>query len=571
MRHIVLISGRICNGKSALADRLSHDYNYEIVRSRDVVAKLCSEVDYEIDRLRFQELGRNLDQEHDGKWLYNHVLERHDALSSDRSIVVDTVLNESQVEPFRVDSRWHVEHVHLYAPIEELKKRYEKRVNKKGRLAQDLTFEDADPIKQPSDVEFLKSDADVRINTSRTDVEDTLVRVAARIGVYSDPTDRCVDVLIGGQYGSEGKGHVASYLAPEYDILVRVGGPNAGHTVLSDQGEFVFHHLPSGSLSSKAKILIGPGALINVPRFLDEVRKSGVEAERIFVDPQAMTISSEDIEKERDSIVGSIASTGQGVGAALARKIEGRGAKDGKPEAIVQLARDVPELNRFVGHDEPYRGKTRTLLETAYANGSSILLEGTQGSGLSLHHGFYPHVTSRDTNVAGCLAEAGIAPSRVRRIILVVRSHPIRVGDPEESGATSGFLKNETDLKRVAKYAQLDLDELETHEITSTTKRKRRVGMFDWELFRRSCQLNCPTDIALTFADYLSVDNRKARRFEQLVEPTIKLIEEIEKVAQAPVSLINTRFPRGSEIMDRRSIIDRRAWISKHARLRNAR
>jgi adenylosuccinate synthase len=91
-------------------------------------------------------------------------------------------------------------------------------------------------------------------------------------------------------------------------------------------------------------------------------------------------------------------------------------------------------------------------------------------------------------------------------------------------------------------------------EKTSTTKRDRRVGEFDWDLFRRAVELNGPTDIALTFADYVSVKNRDARRFEQLSDETLRMVEEIEVVARAPVSLISTRFE------EFRSIIDRRRW-----------
>ena len=117
--------------------------------------------------------------------------------------------------------------------------------------------------------------------------------------------------------------------------------------------------------------------------------------------------------------------------------------------------------------------------------------------------------------------------------------------------------------------AGLDVKEIEQAEVTTTTGRKRRVGQFDWELFRSSCALNAPTDIVLTFADYYAKQNQDARRFDQLHESVIQLIEEIESVAQAPVSLINTRFLRDDSLLDRRSVIDRRRWItSKIQRIR---
>jgi adenylosuccinate synthase len=212
-----------------------------------------------------------------------------------------------------------------------------------------------------------------------------------------------------------------------------------------------------------------------------------------------------------------------------------------------------------------FRGSTTSQLEAAYRRGDSILLEGTQGSGLSLYHGAYPYVTSRETNVAGCLAEAGISPSRVRRILMVIRPTPIRVGNPDgDQGHTSGPLKHETNFEEVAKQARLDPAAVKAQEKTSTTKRDRRVGWFEWDQFRQACALNAPTDIVLTFADYLDAKNANARRFEQLEQNTIKFIEEIERVAHAPVSLINTRFPRTEqEMLDLRTVIDRRNWVAR--------
>tara|TARA_R100001163_G_C5025912_1_gene167471 strand:+ start:159 stop:584 length:426 start_codon:yes stop_codon:yes gene_type:complete len=124
------------------------------------------------------------------------------------------------------------------------------------------------------------------------------------------------------------------------------------------------------------------------------------------------------------------------------------------------------------------------------------------------------------------------------------------------------MLKYETTFEAVASRAGLDAEEVKKAEKTSTTGRDRRVGHFDWELFRKSCRLNAPTDIALTFADYVSSENQDARRFEQLTMETREFIEELELVSQARVTLINTRFPNPKEhrSADLRSTIDRRSW-----------
>lgn len=223
------------------------------------------------------------------------------------------------------------------------------------------------------------------------------------------------------------------------------------------------------------------------------------------------------------------------MGGATARKVLRTAA-----EPAARLAKDAIEL-------KPFLKETRLVLEDAFAAGQRIFMEGTQGTGLSLHHGYYPYVTSRDTTVSGCLAEAGIAPSRVRKIIMVCRTYPIRVEGP------SGPMGMELSWDEISQRSGIALEELERAEKTSTTKRRRRVAEFDWTLLRRAASLNGPTDIALTFVDYLSIKNRDARRFEQLTEETIRFVEEVERVAAAPVSLIATRFHF-------RSIIDRRAW-----------
>jgi adenylosuccinate synthase len=352
------------------------------------------------------------------------------------------------------------------------------------------------------------------IDTQRNSPPDVLVRAAGRLGLYGRSVDRLVDVLIGGEYGSEGKGHVASYLAPEYGYLVRVGGPNAGHKVFEVPVPYTFHQLPSGTRCSEAKLILGPGAVLSVKQVMQEIADCEIGTDRLFIDPQSLIIEDADVAAEA-RLVAQIGSTGQ----------------------ALELA--------------PFIRPTLDVLEDAFSRGERVLLEGTQGTGLSLHHGLYPHVTSRETSGSGCLAEAGIAPTRVRRTIMVMRTYPIRVQSP--AGATSGHMENELDWETISERSGVPIEELTVTELTSTTKKKRRVAEFDWTLLRKAASLNGPTDIALTFADYITIKNRDARRFEQLSLETLRFVEEVERVAGAPVSLITTKF-------DYRSIIDRRAW-----------
>lgn len=555
-RPIVIISGKTCSGKTGLADLLEREYDFAVVRTREVLSQQLHLLPSNADRTALIQQGHEQDRDTHSEWVLEAVHHAAKKLYPRRSIVVDHVSSSDQVRVLRKAFGPDLVHVHLWASVPTLEERYREG---EGSRPGAPPYSQIDHLKSDDEVLALKHDADVRINTNRSDARDTLVRVAARLHLFTPPEVRLVDVLIGGQYGSEGKGNVVSYLAREYDVMVRVGGPNAGHTVASPEGPYTYHHLPSGCRDVKARLLLGPGTTINLTKLLKEIEECRIGADRLFIDPQAILIEEEDIKAEEGELKGSIASTASGSGAAAARRIMKRG------DASVRLARDAPELAEFVGTEAPYRGATIDRLEEAYRAGQSILLEGTQGSGLSVFHGVYPYVTSRDTNVAGCLAEAGISPSRVRKILMVIRPMPIRVGDPDgEKKGTSGPLKHDTTFDEVALEAGLDPAELRTAEKTSTTKRKRRVGWFEWETFRKACALNAPTDIVLTFADYVSSENRKARRFELLTQETIEFIEELERVAQAPVSLINTRFPREPDgTNDLRSVIDRRNWTAR--------
>ena len=136
---------------------------------------------------------------------------------------------------------------------------------------------------------------------------------------------------------------------------------------------------------------------------------------------------------------------------------------------------------------------------------------------------------------------------------MVCRTYPIRVESPK--GGTSGYMSQEIPWKVVEKRSGYKLNSLKKNEQTSTTNKQRRVAEFDWVLLRKAASLNAPTDLAISFVDYIDKENENARRFEQLTEDTIRFIEEVEKVASAPVSLISTRFNHSN-----RSIIDRRTW-----------
>ena len=537
MPRVIVLTGPVASGKSTLAERLERRFGAQRLSTRTLLlARLDDGAPR--DRRALQDFGDRLDAETGGAWLADAVWEVAGELSDEAVIVVDSPRLLVQIDALRRMFPRRVVHVHLSAPEPVLAHRYATRPSEVEELA---SYEAVRANATEASVGELSEQADIVIDTARATEEDVFVWAASRVGLTGNEPERLVDVIIGGQYGSEGKGHVAYHLAAEYDVLVRVGGPNAGHRVIWPDGSRYTHRsLPSGTLAGQARILIGSGAVLNPnigeENLLQEIADCGLDVERLAIDPQAMIITPADIRAEAD-LKKTIGSTGQGGGSATARRVRRRG--------IVKLAGDVPALR-------PYTQRpVIQLLEEAYSRGERILLEGTQGTGLSLYHGSYPHVTSRDTTVAGCLAEAGIAPGRVRKVVMVCRTYPIRVMSPDDH--TSGPMSRELEWEEISTRSGIPVEELKGTEIGSVSHNPRRVAEFDWAQLRQASVLNGPTDIALTFADYLSLENRNARRFEQLTEETIHFIDEIERVAGARVSLISVAF-------NARSVIDRRLW-----------
>lgn len=527
-RLIVVVSGPVAGGKSNLARALAARFGGLRLSTRDVLMPALRPGEAP-SRHALQRLGEELDERTDGRWVVDR-LSRRIFDAPEELVIVDSARTASQIEGLRQAFGREIRHVHVSASRETCAERYEER---RDDAEVDEAASYAEVIENPTEarVDELGPMADIAVNTDRDGKEDVVVRVAAQLGLLDREHAPSVDVIVGGGYGSEGKGNIAFHLAPEYDLLVRVGGPNAAHKVFLASGDIFIHFsLPSGTQAGTAKLVLGPGAVVYPPELLAEIAKCDVSSKRLSIDPHVMIIEESDKAAEQE-LVGSIASTASGTGSATARRLM-RGED-------VRLAKDISDLH-------PYIRPTSEILERAYISRQRIMLEGTQGSGLSLHHGPYPSVTSRDTNVAGCLAESGIAPARVRKVVLVVRTYPIRVG------GNSGPLTTELEWSEIE--ARSGLEGLSDKEHTSKTGRLRRVGEPEWDLLRSAALHNAPTDIALTFADYIDARNCDAWRFEQLTDETIQFIDEVERVTGARVSLISTGF------MPHRGIIDRRQW-----------
>jgi adenylosuccinate synthase len=306
------------------------------------------------------------------------------------------------------------------------------------------------------------------LETDHSGAESLASTAMAIVGRTIPEPKRLVDVVVGGQYGSEGKGNICANIAKRYGALMRIGGPNAGHRVFDPSYKYV--QLPSGTGSNhEAIVLIGAGSTLWLPQLIKEIADHSLTDQRLTIDGQAMVIDDWDRRAESDALA-SIASTKQGVGAASARKIVNRGDRP-MLGPTVTLARDVPQLGKYVGD-------VRERLDRLYRSGSRVLLEGTQGTALSIHHGLYPSVTSRETSASGCMADAGISHRRVKRVIMVVRTYPIRVG------GTSGWMGRELGWLEIANRSNITLDKLKEAEKGTVSGNLRRVAEFDWAQLR---------------------------------------------------------------------------------------
>jgi adenylosuccinate synthase len=225
--------------------------------------------------------------------------------------VVDSVRIPGQIEAIRQAYGPAVHHVHLYAEDDELRQRYAQKGERTRELPE---YREVQQNKTERGIAELAKLADLVVATDRCSPEAVLVRATALLGLYSRNRTPLVDVLVGGQYGSEGKGNIVGYIAPEYDFLVRVGGPNAGHQVYREPSPEVYHHLPSGTgRAPNARLLIGAGAVLYPKGLLAEITDHNVRADRLSIHPQAMVIEDADREFEAQMLA-TIGSTAQGVG-----------------------------------------------------------------------------------------------------------------------------------------------------------------------------------------------------------------------------------------------------------------
>lgn len=316
-----------------------------------------------------------------------------------------------------------------------------------------------------------------------------------------------VTVVVGGQFGSEGKGKVGYCLARERPIAfaVRVGGSNSGHTAVDERGNIhIFRQLPTACLVNGVRSIIGSGSYIDVDVLLQEIDRYNIPTERLFIDANAVVISATHKSNETNLELGErIGSTQSGTGAAVIDRI--------LRSADLCFARDETRFARFNVCD------TRVVLREALNKGSRVIVEGTQGFGLSLLHSpHYPYVTSRDTTAAAFVSEAGLSPLDVDEVVMVIRAFPIRVG------GNSGPLNDETDWDAVTVSSGYPKPLVEK---TSVTGRVRRVGLFDGSIVRQAIAANNPTRIVLNHLDYIDYS---CRRVDQLTNKALAFVTRVE-------------------------------------------
>jgi adenylosuccinate synthase len=329
-------------------------------------------------------------------------------------------------------------------------------------------------------------------------------------------------IVVGGQYGGEGKGKVVALRAGrcESPWVVRCGGANSGHTVTVAGREVVLRQVPAGAGHPSAVLLLAAGCAVDEDVLLAELESLQIPKDRIIVDPRGVVVADADRRREEE-LAGRIGSTASGTGAALARRMT--------------RCRDV----RLVGESDRLRRKVRiesvaSLVHSHLAGDGCVIVEGTQGFGLSLLHGRgYPFVTARDTTASGFASEVGLAPKHVDSVVMVMRTFPIRVG------GNSGPMANEITWEKVRELggAPEVID-----EYTSVTKRLRRVAIFDVELVKEACRYNQPSSLAVMGLDRLDYRNCDVRSPDGLTDQAWRFLEYVERETGVPVSLAGTGF-----------------------------
>lgn len=328
-------------------------------------------------------------------------------------------------------------------------------------------------------------------------------------------------LVVGGFFGDEGKGKLISYLASHDKpaVVARGGaGPNAGHTIRDGDRTYKVRMLPSGFLYERARVMIGPGVVVDPRVLLSEMAEFGALG-RVLVDRRCGVIEEKHVKQDSAGrLKEGIGSTGSGTGPANADRAM----------RVLRLAGDLGELSEYVG-DVPAE------LNAALDGGEDVLVEGTQGTFLSLWHGTYPYVTSKDVTASGICADVGLGPTRVTDVIVAFKAYVTRVG----TGPLDGELSSEqTEARGWAEFG-------------TVTGRPRRAAAFDMDLARRAVMLNGATQIAITKMDSAFPGCAGVTSYERLSSEARAFVKDVESRLGVPVTLLGTG-PLVGDVIDRR-------------------
>ena len=337
--------------------------------------------------------------------------------------------------------------------------------------------------------------------------------------------------VVGGQFGSEGKGNVVAHIADRFATHVRVGSANAGHTFYVDGQRLVCQQLPVAAYANpQAVCVLGPGALISPGILAAEVarnrewrRQRSLAPLDLVVDGRAHLIGDEQVGRERAgdlaARIGSTSATaGEGIGVAQADRVlrAERCVRADDPDA------DLPAGVRVID----------TVRLLADRETSGVLLEGTQGTGLSLTTGLFPFVTSRGTSASGLAADCGVPARRLQHVVMVCRTFPIRV-----AGNSGPFWEGSREIT----WEQVGV----TPERTTVTGKPRRVASLSVEQVRYASQVNGATELVLMFGDYVNPGVYASTGRDEDVGTPLgarleAMIDAIEDACRLPVTAVGT-------------------------------
>lgn len=341
-------------------------------------------------------------------------------------------------------------------------------------------------------------------------------------------------VIVGTQWGDEGKGKVTDLITRDYDYVVRFqGGNNAGHTVIHGDRELALHLMPSGIMDTDAVPVIGNGVVIDPEVLVEEIdmlEKEGISCEMLKISCNAHVIMPyhKDFDGADEKRLGDnkIGTTKRGIGPCYQDKVARKGIRiqDLLDEKIFRLkvetalAQKNPVLEKIYGLkpytvDEiceeyfeyarllkPFMTESAQLLNDALRNGKNILFEGAQGTLLDIDHGTYPYVTSSSCCAGGAATGTGVGPTAITKVLGIQKAYVTRVGGgpfpTEQRYLESGGSDEEAEAGELFCEAG--------HEFGVTTGRKRRCGWFDAVIARYAAEVNGLTDVALTKLDVLS-------------------------------------------------------------------